>query len=289
MSYSHEIKREICANKLLRQHSRALCYGMALFGKSYDGESICLHTEHRVVARLYGNLLSDLTGLCGSITSREVKRPGRRSVYVVTVDAPEDRAAIYSVFGDRRIRGLSEEEEPAFLSGAFLACGAVSDPEKGYRVEFATPEKTLRDDLAALLFHLAPPKFTTRRNDYVVYYKESEHIEDLLTCIGAPKSSMKLMEVKIMKGLRNQVNRTTNCETANISKTVDAALAQIAAISRIEKSRGLDSLDEELRTIALLRRDNPELSLRELGEQLSLSRSAVNRKLQRIMEIAAKI
>lgn len=292
MSYSHEIKREICANKALRQYARAMAYGMLLFGKSYQKDNICLHTEHRVVARLYGNLLSDLTGLQGSITAREVKRSGRRSVFVVTVDEEDDRVALLSFFGEGgRVHRelLTEEEIPAFLSGVFLACGAVSDPEKGYRAEFATPEKILGNDLSALLNHLAPPKITTRRNDYVVYYKESEHIEDLLTCIGAPKSSMQLMEVKIVKELRNQVNRATNCETANISKTVDAAVAQIAAIRRIEETRGLGILESELQALAIMRRDHPEFSLRELGERLSLSRSAVNRKLQRILEISAKL
>lgn len=292
MSYSHEIKREICANKALRQYARAMAYGMLLFEKSYCRDSICLHTEHRVVARLFGNLLSDLTGLQGCITAREVKRSGRRSVFVVTVDEQEDRASLISFFGEGgHIREdlLPEEEVPAFLSGVFLACGAVSDPEKGYRAEFATPEKSLGDDLALLLTRLAPPKVTTRRNDYVVYYKESEHIEDLLTYIGAPKSSMRMMEVKIVKELRNQVNRATNCETANISKTVGAAVAQIAAIRRIEEAKGLTALEEDLQALAVLRRDHPEFSLRELGERLSLSRSAVNRKLQRLLDISAKI
>lgn len=292
MSYSHEIKREICANKALRQYARAMAYGMLLFEKSYCRDSICLHTEHRVVARLFGNLLSDLTGLQGCITAREVKRSGRRSVFVVTVDEQEDRASLISFFGEGgHIREdlLQEEEVPAFLSGVFLACGAVSDPEKGYRAEFATPEKSLGDDLALLLTRLAPPKVTTRRNDYVVYYKESEHIEDLLTYIGAPKSSMRMMEVKIVKELRNQVNRATNCETANISKTVGAAVAQIAAIRRIEEAKGLTALEEDLQALAVLRRDHPEFSLRELGERLSLSRSAVNRKLQRLLDISAKI
>lgn len=212
---------------------------------------------------------------------------------MVTIDEEDDRAAVLSFFGaGGRIccEWMGEEDEPAFLSGAFLACGAVSDPEKGYRAEFAAPEKTLMDDLSEFLSRLLSlPKMTTRRNDYVLYYKESEHIEDLLTCIGAPKSSMKLMEVKIVKGLRNQVNRATNCETANISKTVDAAVAQIAAIRRIEETRGLEALDETLRDLAVLRREHPEMSLRELGETMSLSRSAVDRRLRRIIEFSGKI
>lgn len=290
MSYSYEIKREICTNRPLLRYKEAIAHGMLLYGKSYSEEEICLHTEHRNVARLYGDFISDLAGLCGSITIREVKRPERRSMFAATVDAPEDRQAVLSLFGrDIQESPAREEEEAAFLSGAFLACGAVSDPEKGYRAEFVVREKNLCDTLVRLLTPLAPPKVTTRRNSYVLYYKESEHIEDLLTYIGAPKSALRLMEVKIVKGLRNQVNRTTNCETANISKTVDAALAQTQAIQHIEQTCGLDALAEDLRRLAILRRDFPEYSLRELGEELSLTRSAVNRKLQKIMDFSAKL
>ena len=187
---------------------------------------------------------------------------------------------------------VPEEEAAAFLSGAFLACGAVSDPEKGYRVEFATQHQPLADDLAALLAEvLAPPKRTVRRNDYLLYYKESENIEDLLTYLGAPKSSLELMEVKIVKELRNRVNRATNCETANISKTVNAALAQIEDIRLIEASGGVGALDEELRELARLRLQNPDMSLRELGQALTspISRSGVNHRLRRISEYAAEL
>ena len=221
-------------------------------------------------------------------------------VYLVTVDSLSDRVAVLSRFGcragedPRRVdfTHVPEEEAAAFLSGAFLACGAVSDPEKGYRVEFATQHQPLADDLAALLAeYLAPPKRTVRRNDYLLYYKESENIEDLLTYLGAPKSSLELMEVKIVKELRNRVNRATNCETANISKTVNAALSQIEDIRLIEASGGIGSLDEELRELARLRLQNPDMSLRELGQALTspISRSGVNHRLRRISEYAAEL
>lgn len=130
-----------------------------------------------------------------------------------------------------------------------------------------------------------------RRNDYLLYYKESENIEDLLTYLGAPKSSLELMEVKIVKELRNRVNRATNCETANISKTVNAALSQIEDIRLIEASGGIGSLDEELRELARLRLQNPDMSLRELGQALTspISRSGVNHRLRRISEYAAEL
>ena len=139
--------------------------------------------------------------------------------------------------------------------------------------------------------NLAEPKITVRRNDYILYYKESEHIEDLLTYIGAGKASLEMMEVKIVKELRNKVNRATNCETANITKVIDASMKQTQDIRLIAENGGLEALDEDLRELARLRMENPEMSLRELGENLSekISRSGVNHRLKRIAQFAQEI
>lgn len=257
-----------------------------------------MHTEHKTVARLYADCITDVAGLSESITLREVRRQNRRSMYVVHVDGEADRLETLAYYGhkegDCKIHWdrISEECRPAFLCGIFLACGTVGDPEKGYRAEFATPLRELSDGLETLLTDcIGPPKRTVRRNDYVLYYKESEYIEDLITFIGAPKASLRLMEVKIVKDVRNHVNRATNCETANISKTVDAAMTQGAAIEKIERIVGLEALDEDLRELAMLRRENPELSLRELGESLQrpISRSGVNHRMKRILEFSEKL
>ena len=130
-----------------------------------------------------------------------------------------------------------------------------------------------------------------RRNDYLLYYKESEQIEDLLTLIGAPRSALELMEVKIVKDLRNKVNRATNCETANITRTVNTAVEQIEDIRLIERSGGIGMLPEELQELARLRLSGADLSLRQLGEQLSppISRSGVNHRLKRISEFAENL
>jgi len=301
MSFAYKIKSEICSNRPFRlRNPKAQAYGLLLFGKTFGIDSISIHTEHRVVARLYADSITDLVGMTDSITVREVKRKERRSVFIVTVDSLADRIAILSYFGYKagedccRIHRelLLESDLPAFLSGVFLACAGISDPEKSYRIEFSTPYKPLSDDLEAFLTeNLSAPKATIRRNDYLLYYKDSEYIEDLLTYIGAMKSSLEVMEVKIVKGLRNKVNRETNCETANISKTIDAALPQIEAIRLIESTCGIQSLPEDLQELARIRLENPDLSLRELGDSLScsISRSGVNHRLKRIAEFAADL
>ena len=146
--------------------------------------------------------------------------------------------------------------------------------------------------LAALLEQVVGmPKFQLRRDQAVLYYRESENIEDALTAAGAPKSAMELMEVKIVRDMRNKVNRVTNCETANIDKTVTASARQIADIEYLILSLGLEGLPEELREVAVKRMENPELSLRELLGTLSepLSRSGLNHRLSRLSRMAEEL
>lgn len=301
MSFAYDIKQEICRNKPFWMRLKPqMAYGLMLFGKTFGPDSMSIHTEHKVLAYLYADLISDLVALRGSITVREVSRTRSRNIFVVTVDELCDRIQILSYFGykaaddplciqEERITGQSF---PAFLSGAFLVSGSITDPEKSYRLEFTTPVKKLHDQLMEYLeTYIAQPKSTVRRNDYVLYYKESEPIEDLLTYMGASKHSLALMEVKMVKELRNKVNRETNCETANISKTINAAVTQMEDIRLIESEGGILQLPEQLREIARLRLDNPDLSLRELGQLADppLSRSGINHRLRRISEYAEGI
>ncbi len=288
MSFAHRIKSEICSNRPFRQRrQRAMACGLLSFGGRFDRDAISIHTEHRKVARLYADSITDLVGISGSITVQEIRRGDRRSIFAVKVDSSADRA-------DLEVWPVpdSPDEIPAFLSGAFLACGGISDPEKSYHLEFATQRKELCALLEQLLAgQIAAPKATVRRNDYLLYYKESEQIEDLLTLIGAPRSALELMEVKIVKDLRNKVNRATNCETANITRTVNTAVEQIEDIRLIERSGGIGMLPEELQELARLRLSGADLSLRQLGEQLSppISRSGVNHRLKRISEFAENL
>ena len=173
------------------------------------------------------------------------------------------------------------------MGGVFLACGTLSDPEVKYHLEFAIPREELLMMFVALLQDVGfTPLLTQRRGQTIVYLHDSTQIEDLLTFMGCPLTSMEIMNAKILKERRNAANRASNCDTANMDKVAGAAQQQIAAIQAV----GLESLPEELRALAELRLQNPFDSLRELGEKLSppLSRSGVNHRLEKIQELAAR-
>ena len=185
----------------------------------------------------------------------------------------------------------------AFLRGVFLSCGTVNDPSKRYHLEFVLPFKNLIKDLAYFISGFEEfqmdyePKIIQRNSNYVMYFKGSEAIEDILTVMGAVGSSLEVMGAKMYKDMRNNVNRKLNFESANLDKTVGAASKQIEAIGKIKKTIGISRLPEELKEIAKLRYDNPDMSLRELSESLTepLSRSGVNHRLKKICDIADSI
>ena len=178
----------------------------------------------------------------------------------------------------------------AFLAGAFLACGTVSDPNKEYHLEFTVPFMNLSKSLVTFLEETElVPKLSGRKGYNIVYFKGSESIEDCLYLMGASSAMFEMMHIKIVKDFRNKANRTANCETANIDKTVKASYVHIEAIDKIERIKGLDYLKNDLREMAILRRDNPEASLAELSKLSGMSRSGVNHRMKKIVEIAQSI
>jgi DNA-binding protein WhiA len=180
----------------------------------------------------------------------------------------------------------------SFVRGAFLSGGTLTNPDKAYHMEFATPRLRLSKDFMNLLSELdLSPKIITRKANHVIYFKDSAYIEDVLNIMGATKSEFELINTKILKEIRNSVNRVTNCETANITKMVQAAGEQINAIKKIMSSEKFDDLPEELKEVANKRLENDELSLSELGRILNpvLSKSAVNNRLRKIIEFSKKI
>ena len=160
-------------------------------------------------------------------------------------------------------------------------------------MEFAVAHKNLANDLYTLLCEVEAfplsPSIAERKGAYVVYLKESGPIENLLTYLGAPNAAMELMQVKMYKEVKNNINRKTNFETANMDRTYSASARQTAAIAAISDTVGLGSLPEELQELAQLRLDNPEMTLRELGQKLGLTRSGVNHRLQRLLTLGEKI
>ena len=173
-----------------------------------------------------------------------------------------------------------------FLKGAFLGAGAVSDPYKNYALEISAPDEALCGDIVRLFKDFDfPMQLTPRKKKYVAYVKNSEVIEDILAFLGSCGSQMELINIKIEKEIRNDVNRNANGETSNLSRTINASVEQIKAIHKIRDTVGLDSLPDDLREIARLRLEHKDLSLTELGKCLNppLTKSGVNHRLKKIM------
>ncbi|MDA8442385.1 MAG: DNA-binding protein WhiA [Peptococcaceae bacterium] len=180
----------------------------------------------------------------------------------------------------------------AYLRGAFLGGGSINNPEGTYHLEIITNDETHAKALCKLInrFNLGS-KISPRKNWFIVYLKESEHIADFLTIIGAHRALLEFENVRVLKGVRNQVNRLVNCETANLGKTVDAAVRQIENIRVISESIGLDKLEKPLQQLAETRLENPEISLKELGEMLSpkVGKSGVNHRMRKLEKIAERL
>ncbi|MBQ9860014.1 MAG: DNA-binding protein WhiA [Clostridia bacterium] len=299
MSFSSEAKKEIAAalpDKLCCRGAQL--YGMLECGHAFGREEISLQTEWEAVADVYALLLSRLCGVPAPQRDT-VKR--RTLLQQCQVAENAHRLAVLERFGHTglevslRLNRANLDCDAcarAYLRGAFLVCGAVTDPEHDYHLEFSVPHYNLSRDLLALLREVGfPAKAVTRSGSYIVYIKESERIEDCLTYLGAQKAALEMMGIKMIKSIRNETNRRTNCENANIDKTVQASATQVEAVRRIEENGGLASLPEELQAVARLRLENPDMSLRDLGAALEppLSRSGVNHRLQRLIAIAEKL
>lgn len=180
----------------------------------------------------------------------------------------------------------------AFIRGAFLAAGSLADPEKNYHFEIVCMHKEQGDFLLKLIsdFDLEP-KMILRKKYYVIYVKDGSMIIDLLNIMGAHVSLMDMENVRILKEMRNSVNRRVNCETANLNKVVNAAVKYMEDIAFIEQEKGINYLPEHLRELAVLRMEEPDTSLVELGKKLTppIGKSGVNHRLRKISEIANEL
>ena len=301
MSFSSDVKNELLSVEIEKSCClHAFCYGFLLCSRGFSYRDISILTEHRQIAEKYSNTISAACKVTPSVMKSNAGK------YRVEIKSADDRAKVMSAFGyDLKSRTLrinyanilNECCKSAFLRGAFLSCGTVNDPNKRYHLEFVLPYKNLIKDLALFISEFDEfqmdfePKIIRRNSNYVIYFKGSEAIEDILTAMGAVNSSLEFMGAKMYKDMRNNVNRKLNFESANLDKTVGASSKQIEAINKIKSTVGIAKLPEELREIAKLRYDNPDMSLRELSENLTvpISRSGVNHRLKKICDIADSI
>lgn len=298
MSFSGDVKKELCQQPLEELNEcckLAECYGALLMGKIFSSREIVFSTEYDYVCERVYNLFEDCFG------EQLFDKEKSKSKYKLVITDKEKIKKVYDLFGHdkkqlnlRINRGNLADEccVSAFLRGAFLACGTVTDPNKTYHLEFVISFMRLSQDFYRIITESEiQAKTVVRKGSNVVYIKDSENIEDALTFIGASLSSLELMSVKIQKDMRNKVNRQVNFECANIERSIKAGMAQVEAIELIIKRQGIDTLPEEYKELALLRLDNPDMSLKQLGEALStpLSRSGVKHRLDKILEIADKL
>nr|WP_330391268.1 DNA-binding protein WhiA [Peptoclostridium litorale] len=263
-------------------------------------------TENAAIARKIFKILKNNFGINTVITVQKSNNLKKNNSYVMTITHALGANDILE-----KVKILKREEDSfyisdrvpfeildgesakrAYIRGAFLGSGSISDPEKTYHMEFVNNNMRFAEDFVQLINSYGlNSKIVMRKNNYVVYIKESENISDILNIMGAHKALLSLENTRIVKQMRNDVNRIVNCETANLSKTIDASIRQIENIKFIINKAGIDYLPQNLKEIAVLRLKNQNLSLKELGQMLSIpiGKSGVNHRLRKIDKIAEKL
>lgn len=291
MSFCADVKNELLSIRPSGCCKPSYAYGFMLFGRSFSLKKISLQTGNENVAKGYCNLLSEVFKITPEITvggsvrptyKAEVSSEGERLKILASVDFGIGDTAIDRSFFRRECCIQS------FIRGAFLACGNINDPEKEYRAEFNIKSEALADELSELLSEQGiNMRRVSRPFGFQIYTKESAVVEDLLTLIGAGKKTLDIIDTKIMKSVKNNINRARNCDNANISKTVEASIKQRTAIDFLESADRLYSLPHELLTAALLRKNYPNATLKELcrisDEPLTIS--GLNHRLNKIISV----
>ena len=296
MSFAANLKDELCKDVPEQESAlHALLYGFLLFSHKFSADEISFAVVHEPTARLFAEALATHCGISAKIIFHE---RARGTLYKVSIEKASERRKILDAFYHmpkepslriNRANIENEEDVPYFLRGAYLVCGSLTDPQKEYHLEFGVSYMNLSKDLSTLIGEVLPqPKSIMRRGSYIVYYKESENIEDMVTYIGAMLSSLEMMNIKIEKDIKNRVKRRMKCDNANMVKTLNASLQQVEDIKYIFETKDESFLPDELLQVAKLRLENPEMSLRELCGSVEppLSRSGVNHRLKKIGEIA---
>ena len=297
MSFAYDVKAELCRVPI----NRSCCAvaegcGVLLYASAFTANEVRIVTENDEFAARLPKLFQKAFSLRFDELPDKSK-DGGKLVFRITQEDKLD--TIWRALGyDRRAHfalhlnfALLEEEccRASFLRGAFLSGGSVTDPAKRYHLELTTSHyKVSRETCALLLDADFSPKETTRGGNSILYFKQSNLIEDFLTAIGAPVCAMGVMEAKVEKDLRNGVNRRVNCETANLTKVVDASMEQVAAIRKLQKRGQLKDLPPKLRETAKLRLENPEATLQELAAMQAppVSKSAMNHRMRKLVALA---
>lgn len=311
MSFSGNVKEELSEHWSSARHCQiaelaailGLCGSIII--NSRNEYRVKVHTENKAVARKVFTLIKKTFNIESDISIR--RNIQKQSVsYSVVVKQHQDALRVLQAVKliDEHLDGFEEVRivnpivvqqtccKRAFIRGAFLAAGSMSDPKKAYHFEIVCAAEPMAEQIRELMSSFSmDAKIVQRKKSYVVYLKEGSQIVDILNIIEAHVSLMELENVRILKEMRNTVNRKVNCETANLNKTVSAAVKQLEDITYLRDTIGLEKLSEGLEEVALARLSHPDASLKELGALLSppVGKSGVNHRLRKLGDLAEKV
>lgn len=295
MTFGAEVKNEIAKSGV----SKKCCaiseiYGILLVCTTFSHTYIKIVTENKEIAKRISILFKKAFNI-------NISPNLLRTKYIFEIENPFEIEKIFYLLGyDHKYyinfnlnRNILDKPccENSFFKGLFLMTGTVASPEKKTHLEISTTRKTLSREIMALMLDTdMSPKESIRKNSNVIYFKDSTAVTDFLTKLSATNSAMKIMDAKAKKEIINRVNRRVNCETANLSKIIDAAGKQIDTINRATANHGMKIFPENLHITISLRINNPELSLSELAElhNPALTKSALNHRMRKILQIAER-
>lgn len=297
VSFSASVKSEICRiSGMKRCCALAQCFGILLYSNCFAADTIRIITESRDFALILPKLFKKAFSVDFDVYP-SLESSGKLSFQIVDEDKIETIMDAYG-FDVRDTLALHinlpvvEDDccKSAFLRGAFLAGGSVTDPSKAYHMELTTTHQNVARECFALVQEVLgfAPKLTKRGGGHVLYLKQSDRISDFLTYLGAPVAAMGIMEAKLEKELNNEVNRRCNCDDANTSKVVEAAQVQFAAIRKLRDAGIFEHLPAKLQQAAVARENNPESTLTELAAMMEppITKPAMNHRLKKLIHLA---
>lgn len=306
MSFAAEVKRELTALEVHREHAKAELGALIRMNGSLSllnhNFILNVQTENAAIARRIFTLLKDHYQVKSELLVRRKMKLKKNNVYIVRLKQDTQRILLdldimdgmmFHAHVSETIMG-NDQKMRSYLRGAFMAGGSVNNPETSrYHLEIYSLYEEHNEDICKMLNYFdLNARTLERRSGYIAYLKGAEKIADFLTLIGATNAMLKFEDVRIVRDMRNSVNRLVNCETANLNKTINAAAKQIENIHYIESKVGLSSLPPKLKEIAELRIQYPEVSLKELGEMAPsgvISKSGINHRLRKINEYAQEL
>ena len=306
MSYASEVKKELTTLEVHREHAKAELTALIRMNGSVSiyNQSLVLNiqSENAAIARRMYSLLKDHYNSEGELLVRRKMKLKKNNIYIVRLkQGVRELLDELEIFDGLSFKThvseeimMNEQKQRSYLRGAFLAGGSVNSPETSrYHLEIYSNYEDHNQDICQIMNQFDfNARTIERRNGYITYLKEAEKIADFLALVGAHNSMMRFEDIRIVRDMRNSVNRLVNCENANMNKTIDAAAKQIENIEFIDEMGGLDKLPIKLKEIAVLRLENPDVSLKELGEMVpsgEISKSGINHRIRKINEYADKL